>query len=297
MRGGRGSCGRDGRKAGSRGGWVHIRETQRLTFLQAARCPAPWKREKEDKGVAHAHAEGRGVHEKTRTCAVSLHLGVDCPQAFCDLPTPAASPLVSVAHFLLLLWASSSGSPGKKIILMFHEPGDSQPDRCSEITPPKCAERAAINRRAATHGQYTVTERRRAELDKVETEAVAITRGTRPYSTSPNIRTHARADTESGCLIWPVIHRRERESSSSRHTCSPSPVLIAASTPYCAISSSCSSFPDTRLPRRGTAGYRIAQSKTRMPSSQSYPTQVAADTVEVYVVDGRERTLRFDVRK
>lgn len=62
----RGSCGRDGRKEGSRGGWVHIRDpASYFPMSSALSCPAPWKGEKEDKGVAHAHAEGRGVHEKT----------------------------------------------------------------------------------------------------------------------------------------------------------------------------------------------------------------------------------------
>lgn len=88
----------------------------------ALSCPAPWKGEKEDKGVAHAHAEGRGVHEKTRTCAVSISLHpARCVS--CDLPTPAASPLVSVTHYqcppapfllLFLLWAIIFGIARKE---------------------------------------------------------------------------------------------------------------------------------------------------------------------------------------
>lgn len=64
----------EGRK-GAGEGWVHIREpASYFPMSSALSYPAPWKGEKEDKGVAHAHAEGRGVHEKTRTCAVSISL-------------------------------------------------------------------------------------------------------------------------------------------------------------------------------------------------------------------------------
>lgn len=43
----RGSCGRDGRKEGSRGGWVHIREpASYFPMSSALSCPAPWKGEK-----------------------------------------------------------------------------------------------------------------------------------------------------------------------------------------------------------------------------------------------------------
>lgn len=161
----RGSCGRDGRKEGSRGGvGTYKRTSVLLSYEQRAVLSRALERRKKKiralhmltpKGEASMRRLGRALSASACTRRV------EC-LAICPRPPPvlwflslSLTTSVHQLHFFCCFRCgpSSSGSPGKKTIFDVSYTLEtpllaSQPDvRCSEITPkPECAERAAISR-------------------------------------------------------------------------------------------------------------------------------------------------------
>lgn len=159
----RGSCGRDGRKEGSRGGvGTYKRPSVLLSYEQRAVLSRALERRKKKiralhmltpKGEASMRRLGRALSASACTRRV------EC-LAICPRPPPvlwflSLTTSVHQLHFFCCFCCgpSSSGSPGKKTIFDVSYTLEtphlaSQPDvRCSEITPkPECAERAAISR-------------------------------------------------------------------------------------------------------------------------------------------------------
>lgn len=102
----------EGREGAGEGGYIYSYFPMSSALSQSrAMEKAIVKKEDKQQGVAHAHAEGRGVHEKTCAVSISLHPGVEC-LAICPRPPPVLwfLPLNFSVHRLHFFCCSCCGS-------------------------------------------------------------------------------------------------------------------------------------------------------------------------------------------